>query len=262
MTFIKHELKINLKTFLIWTIIVGIMIFSFMLLFPSMESQMESFNKAFSDMGSFTQAFGMDKISFTTPMGFYGVEVAAVLSLGGAMFAAILGIGMLSKEEGGHTTEFLYVTPNKRNYFITTKYIALVLIVLAFNLFCCLMGILSFQCIAGDLEWKSFLLFHLAQFIMHLEIGTICFGASAFFRKNNMGTGIGIAILLYFVHLFANITDKVAFLHYITPYYYADAAEIFSSEKISIAYMLPGLCFFVLAIFIAFAKYNKKDLSI
>ena len=75
-------------------------------------------NDAFANMGAFSQAFGMDKMSFADAIGYYSMEVGAMLSMGGGMFAAIVGIGMLAKEEGGHVTEFIYVTPNSRNYFI------------------------------------------------------------------------------------------------------------------------------------------------
>lgn len=262
MTFIKHELKMNLKTLIIWAAVVGGMIFSFMLLYPLMEEQMSEISDVYSQMGGFSEAFGMDKISFATAIGFYGVEVGAVLSLGGAMFAAIIGISMLSKEEGGHATEFIYVTPNSRNYFITEKLISMVIIMLIFDVVCFILAILSFLCIGEDIEWKKLLLYHLAQFLMHIEISGICFGISGFLKKNNIGLGIGIAVLLYFMNLFANITDKVENLKCITPFCYSDAAEIFSKEEIAVKYVGIGMILLLVFVIAAYIKYNKKDLSI
>lgn len=262
MTFIKHELKMNLKSLLIWMLAVGGMIFCFMLVFPVMEDSVGEISEAYSQMGDFSVAFGMDRINMGTAMGFFGIEIGAVLSLGGSMFAAITGIGMLAKEEGGHTTEFLFVTPNKRTYFITSKLVAGIVLVVIFNVVCMLFGIAGFKCIGEDLVWKQYMLFLLAQLFMNLQIFGICFGISAFLKKNNIGLGIGISMILYFVNLFANITEEVEKLHYITPFSYADAADIFTEEKLKMEYLVPGMAIMVVAVVIGYVKYSRKDLSI
>lgn len=262
MAFMKHELRMNSKSLSIWALAVGGMIFCFMLIFPTMEASMGELSGAYSQMGDFSTAFGMDKINIATPMGFFGIEIGATLSLGGSMFAAIVGIGMLAKEEGGHTTEFVFVTPNKRTYFITSKLIACMILIALFDIVCMALGILGFVCISEDLVWKQYLLFFLAQYLMHLEIAGICFGISAFLRKNNIGLGIGIAMLLYFVNLLANITDKVEKLHYITPFSYSDAADIFYTENLQIKYIIAGMIIMVISVVAGYVKYCKKDLSI
>ena len=259
MAFVIHELKMNFKSLLVWTVIVSAMIFSVMLLFPVMEEQMGEISDVYSQMGGFSEAFGMNKLSFATAMGFYGVEVGAVLSLGGAMFAAIIGISMLAKEQGGHATEFIYVTPNSRNYFITAKLVATVLILLVFDVVCFFFAVISFACIGEDIELKKLCLYHLAQYFMHLEIAGICFGISAFLKKNNIGLGIGIAVILYFVNIFANITEKVENLRYVTPYYYSDAAEILSSGKLEGVYIAIGMGILAVFLLTAYVKYNRKD---
>lgn len=262
MTFLKQEWRMNLKSFLIWTISVGGMVLCFMLLYNSMKGEMDSISDAYSNMGSFSNAFGLDKISFTTPMGFYGIEAGSVLVLGGGLFAGLLGISLLSKEEGGHAAEFIYVTPNSRNYFITQKIISMVTLLAAFDIICLICGILGFAGVDGDIEWKKLLLYHLALYFLYLEISCICFGVSAFLRKNNIGLGIGIVFILYFANMMANITSSVKKLHYITPFYFSDAANIFSSATLEYKYILIGMLFSLLSIIVAYIKYNKKDLRI
>lgn len=262
MIFFIHEIKMNMKSFLIWALSIGGMVFGFMLLFPSMETSISEISGAFADMGSFSQAFGMDKINFTTPMGYYGIEAGVVISIGGSMFAAILGISLLAKEEGNHVTEFIYSSPNTRNYFLSSKLAAMAVLFLLFHLICAGMGLLGFFFIKGEILQKEFLLYHIAQYIMQLEIGCICFGISAFLKKNNVGMGIGIAILLYFINIFANITDKVDMLHYITPFYYSDGADIFSTGKIQIEYMIPGIVIALLGVITGYIQYNRKDMSV
>ena len=92
MTLVKHELRQGKTSFLIWTASIGFLLAACIFLFPEMKGQMEGVNDMFASMGAFTQAFGMDRLNFGSFIGFYSVECGNILGLGGAMFAALLGI--------------------------------------------------------------------------------------------------------------------------------------------------------------------------
>lgn len=261
MTIIKHELKANFKTLLIWSIVVGSMILAFMLMFPLMEDTLSQMGDLYSNMEGFSAAFGLDKLSIYTAMGFYGTEVGAVLSLGGALFAALLGGGMLSKEEGGHTAEFLLTTPISRASIVFQKLATTAIIVFVFNLICTSLAAISFLIIKESIDIPAFLLYQLAQFIMHLEIACICFCISAFAKKSNAGLGLGIATILYFMDIMVKTISELDSLKYITPFYYAGAADIFSSGKIDGVLLFIGIIIILLSVIIAYGKYSKKDIT-
>ena len=88
----------------------------------------------------------------------------------------------------------------------------------------------------------------------------MCFGISAFLRKSNVGLGLGLAILMYFLQMFVNISDKAKFLKYITPYSYSDAAKIFPTGSIDGALLGIGMAIAAIFLGIGFLKYKKKDL--
>lgn len=121
----KHEWRQNYKTFLIFCITVGICCCGCVLMFDSVAESMEQMAAGFAGMGSFATAFGMDKVSIATLEGFYAAEINLIFSLGGAMFAAMTGAALLSKEEEGHTAEFLYTLPLGRTAIVVSKYVAL-----------------------------------------------------------------------------------------------------------------------------------------
>ena len=104
----RHEVKSNWKSLLIWAVCVGSMGLACILLFSSVQESMAGMAESFASMGAFSDAFGMRQLSIVTLTGFYATEVGTIHGLGGGMFAAILGVGMLSKEEDGHTSEFLF----------------------------------------------------------------------------------------------------------------------------------------------------------
>jgi ABC-2 type transport system permease protein len=260
MTIIKHEMKANFKTLLIWGITVGAMLFTFMIMFPAMKDTLTQMGDLYSNMQGFSSAFGMDKLSIYTAMGYYGTEVGAVLSLSGALFAALLGAGMLSKEEGGHTAEFLLSSPISRSKVVLQKLIAMILNIFLFNLICILSALLSFALIKDTINLPNFLLYHLTQFTMHTEIACICFCISAFAKKQNLGLGLGIATLLYFTDILEKVVSDLDFLKYVTPFTYSNAADIFSTGKIDGVLISIGIVISVLAVVIGYLKYTRKDI--
>ena len=118
MTLFKHELKMNLKTLLIWAGCIGFTCCGCLLLFEGFADTMDEVAEAYSQMGSFSAALGLDRLSIGTMEGFYATEIGLIFAIGGAMFAAMTGAVMLSKEEEGHTAEFLYTLPFRREYIL------------------------------------------------------------------------------------------------------------------------------------------------
>ena len=84
MTILKQEIKSQKMAILIWSLSIGLLIAMCVMMYPEMESQMGSVNEMFSKMGSFTSAFGMDRLNFGTLVGFYAVEGGNMIGIGGA----------------------------------------------------------------------------------------------------------------------------------------------------------------------------------
>lgn len=261
MNIIIHEWKMNRKTLLIWSLSIGVFCFCFIWMYPSLQDTLAEMSEAYSNMGGFSQALGLDKLGMDTIMGFYSAEIGSIFCLGGGLFAAILGTEMLAKEEGGHTAEFLFTLPTTRNQVLIKKLVSMVIITLVFNVICLLCNTGGILLIGGDVEWKKFFLYHIAQMVMQMEIMGICFMISSFLKKVSMGLGIGVVIILYACNMLAKIIPDMENLKYITPYYYSDAAEIISTGKIEMDLMGIGFIIMMISIVIGLTNYNKKDLA-
>ncbi len=261
MTIVKHEWKMNLKTLIIWTLCVGLSCMGCILLFNSVADSMEDMAQTFAEMGSFSAAFGMDKISIATIEGFYATEISIIFMLGAAMFAAMLGTVLLSKEEEGHTAEFLYTLPWKRGTVLAWKYIALLLLLLVFNGCCILMDVLGFVGIGAEIVWEQYVKYHLLAFLMQLELGSICFLISALCRKKQIGLGLGISVFLYLMDVMCRIVPDLDFLKYLTPYYYANAASLYSGGEVEYGLVSISVLITVLAVVVSGICYEKRDLA-
>lgn len=261
MTIIKHELKQNRISLTVWTVAIGFLLAICIFLFPEMKGEMDGVSDMFASMGSFTAAFGMDKISFGTLTGFYAIECGNILGLGGAFFAALCAVSSLSKEEKEHTAEFLLTHPVSRMRIITEKLVSVMIEIAVMNLSVFIISVLSIIAVGEDIPWKEILLLHLAYFILQAEIAGICFGLSAFLRKGSIGTGLGIATVMYFINIIANLTDSAKFLKYITPFGYAEGSDIVSNLSLDGKLVAAGIIFGLAGIIIGYIKYCKKDIS-
>lgn len=260
MTLVKHELKQGRASFIIWTAAIGFLLAVCIFLFPEMKGQMDSVNDVFASMGSFSEAFGMDRLNFGTLTGFYAVECGNVLGLGGAFYGALCAVGILSKEEKDKTAEFLLAHPVSRKRILTEKLLAVLLQITAMNLLIYLISVGSIAAVGETVPWKEISLLHLAYYLLQLELAGLCFGVSSFLRKGSAGAGLGIAVMMYFLNLIANIADTASFLKYITPFGYCDGADIMANGRLDGTMVAIGAAIGIGGIVIAYLNYTRKDI--
>ena len=260
MTLVKHELKQGKASFFIWTASIGVLLVTCIFLFPEMKGQMNGVNDMFASMGSFTEAFGMDRLNFGTLTGFYAVECGNILGLGGAFFASLCAVGILSKEEKDKTAEFLLTHPVSRKRVITEKLIAVLIQITAMNIIIYALAVGSIAVVGETIPWKEISLMHIAYYLLQLELAEICFGISAFLRKGSVGVGLGIAAMMYFLNLIANIADVAEFLKYITPFGYCEGADIVSNGSLDCTLVAIGIVLGISGIITSYLKYTKKDI--
>ena len=260
MTIAKHELKQSLKSLAVWTVSIGFFIVICIFMFPQMKSETDKMSEMFASMGSFSAAFGMDKLNFGTLIGFYAVECGNILGLGGAFFACLLAVSALSKEEKDKTAEFLLTHPVSRTRILTEKLFSVLVQLSVMNLIVLASAVLSVAAIGEELPLKEMCLTHLAYFLMQLELSGICFGISAFVRRGSAGIGLGLATGMYFLNIVANISDKAKGLRYISAFGYTDAADIVTDGTLDMTVVLIGMSFAVISVAAAYLKYRKKDI--
>ena len=236
----KHEMRMNRKSLLIWTLSVGLICFGCILLYTSLEDSIQGIADSFSDMGAMSVAL----------KGYYATEIAMMHSLGGAMFAAILGTSFLAKEESGHTAEFLCVLPLDRSRIVLGKYLALVSNIIVLNLCCVVLYVLGFVMMGETVEGKEMALYHLAAFFL-----------SACVKKNIMGAGLGLTLVLFAADMMCRIVPAIEDLKYITPFYYANAADIFTDGAINGVMAVVGLGVLAASYAAAAWVYCRKDIT-
>lgn len=260
-TILIREIKLNFKSFLIWSISVGLMGLSCILLYQSMEGDMKDMADMFSNMGAFSDAFGMSTLSIATLKGYFATEVGTVHGLGSAMFAAILAIDILSKEEDKHTGEFLFSLPVSRSKVVAAKGICVAILLALFTVICAVFYVTGFVYLKEELPIGEFISFMLRQLLMNIEIAAICFGISAISGKSKMGTGLGIALVFYVYDLIGRVVPDLKDYLFIGPYSYANASEVFSGVKTAGGAFITAIAVILCTTVFAYVCYDKRDLA-
>lgn len=260
MTLFLHELKRNRLSLIIWTAVLSFMLLICVVIYPEMKAQMGELSEMFANMGSFSDAFGMDTLMDGGFFGYFAVECGEVLGIGGALFASILGINALAKEQKDGTAEFLLSHPLSRAGVVTQKLLAVTLQITILNLIITAVAMISTLLIGEELEFKKMLLLFLSYYLLQIEIGALTFGISAFLRSNGIGFGLGIGLGAYFLNIAANLTEELEFLKYITPFGYTDGTRIAEEGSLDALCLLIGAVITVAGIVTAYARYMKKDI--
>lgn len=100
----------------------------------------------------------------------------------------------------------------------------------------------------------------LCTVLLQVELAGICFGISAFLRRGSLGIGLGLAAVMYFLNLIANISDSARSLKYLTPYAYTEGADIVASGGLDTELVLLGLLYGVIGVAAAYGKFCRKDI--
>ena len=260
-TLFLHEIKRNKISLIVWSYALAFMLGVCVFIYPEMQSQMGDLSTMFSDMGAFTEAFGMDTLNFGEFMGYFGVEIGNTLGLGGALMAGIIGISALSKEERDGTSEILLTLPVSRVQVVLEKLLFCIFHIFAVNAAAVIFSTIGIAAIDVEADAGKIALIFLSNFLMQLEIMAITFGISACLDKNSIGIGIGISFGLYFLNILANLEDSLEFIGKITPFGYASSAYIIEHGKIDVWPLVIGIVLMGLGVALAFARYTKKDIK-
>lgn len=261
-----RELRVNCRSLLIWAAVLILLTFFTMSVYKTVEfgeGHLDEYIELFPE--AMQKAFSLDRLSISEPLGFYGTEVYFMVLLFGSIYAAILGTGIMAKEEEEKTIEFLLARPVSRTQILTGKLLTLFIYLLLFNLFIGLSALAAFKSYVSA-AYSLSILFNLlaAPFLAHFAFACFGFLLAFFFtrRRSAMPASIGMVLAFYFCDVLANLSGKMEFLGYLTPFHYVSAADIVINEQIGWSNVLILLAASAVAIGGSYILYRRRDILI
>lgn len=260
----KREMKINFKSFIIWTsILIGLFLLVF-LMYPSiinsenmqmMDEMMEMFPK------EVIKAFNMDISSIDTAFGWLKTEGFVFVLLITGIYSAILGSNILLKEENDKTIEYLNSVPVTRKNIVLNKVLCAIIYIV---LMIVTLGIFNYigLSLSGDFDKKLYVLLSVTPIFSSIIIFGICLFLSTFTHKTKktLGISLGIVFVSYFLQIISEMSENTEFLKYISVFTIADIRNVITNIQINPIMILISLILATILIVSTVIRYNKKEL--
>jgi len=264
MNIFLRELKANLKSLLIWSVIIALLIMMAVTKYSAFAGDPEMLKMLDSMPPAMLDALSMRAFNLTTINGFYGV-MFIYFGLMAAIAAAMWGSDSISKEERDKTVEFSLVLPVTRSRVVTAKGLAALVNCIAFVLVTWAVSLVAVQSYKPDQAFYNFLALEMeAMFVVELiflAIGLLL-GCAMKQHKRSGSTAVAIILATYFMSIIAVMNEKLDFLKYFTPFKYFDARELFRTGRMDGTYLLISAAIIVVSVIAAYWIYNRRDLYI
>ncbi len=264
MNIFTRELKANLKSLLIWGVIVilfvavGLSKFSAYYNNPEMLAILDAMPPAM------LSAFNLKAFNLTTVTGFYGIMFsyyALLLSIAAAMW----GSDIISKEERDKTVEFSLTLPVTRSHLVTAKTLAALVNCIGLLLITWGASLVGAAPYHPDSGFFSFLfLCMLALFILQLVFLSIGILLGCALKQYRRASSLAIALLLgtYFLSIVTVLNKDLDFLKYLSPFKYFDPVMMLHESRIDVTFAGLSLVIILASMVAAYLTYSRRDLYI
>lgn len=260
----KREMKINLKSFIIWTsILIGLFLVVF-LVYPSIVNSenmqmMDEMMKMFPE--EMLKAFNMDISSIDSAFGWLKTEGFVFVLLITGIYSGILGSNILVKEESDKTIEYLNSVPVTRKKIVLNKIVCGILYII---LMIVIVGIFNFIGLefSGEFDRKSYLLLSMTPIFSSIVIFAVCLFLSTFTHKTKktMGISLGFVFAGYFLKIVSEMGESTEFLKYISVFTLADIRNVIVDVGINPLMVVLSIVIMVVFMILTVFRYEKKEL--
>lgn len=261
---LKRELKINLKSFIIWTSILLLLFLVVYLIYPYIITSdnikmIDEMIKIFPP--EMLKAFNMDIASMDSAYGWLKTEGFVFLLLIVGVYASIMGSNILLKEESDKTIEYLNTLPIKRRKILFDKVISSIIYII---LMIVIIGIFNYVglSLSGDFDKKQYILLSITPILSALPLFSISLFISTFNKKTKktIGISLGISLVSYFLQILSEINEKTEIFKYFTPYTLSDIRNVITDISINPIMIIISLLITIIFIILSFIRYEKKEL--
>lgn len=264
MNIFKWEFKTNLKSLIIWSVIVALFVmvgvskFSAYYNNPDMLSILDSLPSAVVD------ALNLQAFNLTTVSGFFGIMYMYYALLLG-IAAAMWGSDVISKEERDKTVEFSLTMPATRSRLISAKALAALANCVILLFVTAVMSLVSTARYQPDSDFYRFLaLCMLALFFLQLIFLAIGILLGCAMKRYKLATSTAVFLLLgtYFLSIIVTLNKNLDFLKYFSPFHYFDPVALLHESRFDGVFIILSVVVVIASMAGAYLTYSKRDLYI
>lgn len=259
---IKIEATGKIKSFVIWNVVWIMMLSLMAVLFSSISKDSNVNNLMDIFPQEMMDSFGIQGDYLTNPESFLVGEFYKTYSLSIAVYALLLGYGIVGKRIINKTiAPYLTKSISRINFVLAGNFVSF-----AFFLFSNILIGFSTWLIFKIFNHYSFSLEYLQTLFVYTTLLSVFFvSVGSFFSvvatKSGQVTGVGLAVLLWFLGTISNINTYPEFAKNINPYNKIEASNILTYNLDSMS-VLFFVIFTTLLLVLGVFKFNKMDINV
>ncbi len=262
MNVLRYELKAARVSAILWICTIVALVALFMSIYPAFANDATAVLNVFKNMpAAMRNITGADAdMKLFSFLGFFA-NIFPFITLIGAIEAAVLGFGILSKESIAKTTDFLLTKPKTRRAIYWQKTGASVIMLLATQVVVVAAAILlSRWSNAGSYDMGQFMMLWGAFVLIQFFMFTLCVLLSQLVKKlrSPVPPALGLSFGLFLLALFALVIGENS-VRWLTPFRFIDYKKIITDGTYDMGHIVYALVLIAAFTGVSYIIYTRKD---
>ena len=258
---LKREYKVNLKSFILWTLILVCVYIVVFAIYPSIMQEngtLEELIQTFPE--ELLSIFNMDIASLSHVSGWFQSEGYSLLVLLGSCYAVLFGSQILLKEENDKTIEYLLSKPVSRKKILNTKILVGITYLILFNVLISITTLIGYIC-SNDFSFVNWFYFSIGPIFLHIFFFLFSLCCSLYCHKTRTAFSINLGFVFgaFVLQILGQLSIYLSVLKYFSPFYYMDARQIVLNHCLPFSHFFIFFSFFLFFYGILLYFYQKKE---
>jgi len=263
MNIYKHEFKMKIRSVIVWSLAIGLLIFIYLSIFSSIAVDAKLLSEMMASFPEeFLIAFGMTDIDMSTILGFFGL-IFLFIQICLAIQAANYGFSLVSVEETDLTADFLLAKPVGRTKIMTSKLLAAITSLTITNLVVWISSFVFLRMYSdgGQFETKPVLVLMLSIAVFQLFFLTVGMLISLLVKRVRSVTPYSMALVfgLYVLNAFGGMIgeDKLEIL---SPFKHFEPNYILKHAAYDLPLAWISVAAIVISIVGSYVLYSRRNI--
>ncbi len=257
-----HELKMNMRSVITWSVSVTALTFIFLGLFSSIASDLEAFYSILDNYPpELLAAFGWDKMDASNPLGFFAFTLLFV-QICISIQASNYGFSLVSVEERELTADFLLAKPVSRVTILTAKLLAALTSLAITNAVVWVSSYFAVQMFTEEpYDTHAFVLALLTVTFLQLFFLAVGMVISLLMRRvrSVIPLTMGMVFGMFLIASFGGSLGGDVF-DYLTPFKHFEATAIIHDSSYDMSKVMVSVVVIVVSLMSSYVLYKRRNI--
>ncbi|MBF7097280.1 ABC transporter permease subunit [Alkalibacter mobilis] len=261
---LKYELKMHIKSIIIWVISIVAVIYMMMAFYPTFGKDAALVEKLMANYPEeMLKAFGMSSgLGLSTVLGYLAFSYVFV-QLCLAIQASNYGFSILSVEEREFTADFLMSKPVSRTNILHAKFIAATVAVVVTNIATWLGTFSAIEIFKSEAAYDAGKVVLLLALTLLFQLFFLTFSMAISVLVKKVRSVLTFSLSLGFGTYIINAVRAIVggeLLGYLSPFYHFDPNSILDSGSADTKMMFINIVIIILSVITTYSLYVKRDI--